>query len=84
MQGSGSVADWRLVFLKKPDAKLERFKGVRPSHWCRLLAKWYAAVVVGLLQEPEPVGWKAPHVGGGEVNPCASGGEEAFFENCET
>ena len=29
-----------------------------------LLAKWYAAGVVGLLhEEPEPLGWKELHVG---------------------
>ena len=54
-----------LVFLKKLDAKLE--KGIREFlaiALVSLLAKWYAAVVVGLLhEEPDPIELKEQHVG---------------------
>ena len=45
---------------KKPDAKLEKgTRGVRAIALMSVLAEWYAAVMVGLLQEePEPIEWK--------------------------
>ena len=48
----------RFWCLKKPDAKLEKvMQGVRVIALMSVLAKWYAAVVVGLLHdEPELVG----------------------------
>ena len=51
----------RLVFLKKLDAKLENgIRGFRAFALMSVLAKWYAAGVVGLLhEEPEPIGWRS-------------------------
>ena len=69
-RGSGSRASaaWKIlrsVFLKKPGAKLEkRIREFRAIALMSMLAKWYAAVVVGLLQEEEePVEWRRLHVG---------------------
>ena len=49
----------QLVFLKKLDAKLDNgIRGFRTIALMSVLAKWYAAVVVGLLhEEPEPTEW---------------------------
>ena len=55
----------RLVFLKKPDAKLE--KGLRDFRAIALLSvfsKWYTKVLVHLLhEEKEPIEWRSLHVG---------------------
>ena len=49
-----------MVFLRKPDAKLETgMKRFRPIALISVLAKWFAAVVVNLLQEgQDPVQWE--------------------------
>ena len=54
----------RLVFLKKPDAKLEKgLRGFRAIALLSVFCKWYATVLVGLLhEEMESVEWKSLHV----------------------
>ena len=63
-----ALAAWtilRLVFLKKPHAKLEQgIRGFRAVALLSVLAKWYAAFLVGLLhKEPEPMDCKELHAG---------------------
>ena len=55
----------RLVFLKKPDTKLE--KGLREFRVIALLSvlsQWYITVLVDLVhEEKEPAEWRSRHVG---------------------
>ena len=55
----------RLVFLKKPDAKLEKgLRGFRASALLSVFSKWHSTVLVDLLHEQEePVQWRRLHVG---------------------
>ena len=55
----------RLVFLKKPDAKLEKgLRGFRAIALLSVLSEWYTTVVVNLLhEEKEPVESSKLHVG---------------------
>ena len=55
----------RFVFLKKPDAKLEKgFRGFRAIALLSVFSKWYATVLVDMLRdEKEPSEWKRLHVG---------------------
>ena len=55
----------RLVFLKKPDAKLEKdIRGFRAIALMSVWAKWYCAVLVEMLhEEEEPSEWKLLNVG---------------------
>ena len=55
----------RLVFFKKPDAKLEKgLRGFRATALLSVFSKWYTTVLVDLLhEEQEPVEWRRPHVG---------------------
>ena len=55
----------RLVFLKKPDAKLEQgLRGFRAIALLNVFSKWYATVLVDMLhEEKEPSEWKRLHVG---------------------
>ena len=57
----------RLVFLKKPDAKLEKgHRGFRAIALLSVLSKWYTTVLVDLLHEEKgPIGWRSLHVGVG-------------------
>ena len=61
-----------LVFFKKPDAKLEKgIRGFRAIALMSALAKWYSAVVVGLLhEEAEPFEWTKLPVGSGRGINC--------------
>ena len=54
-----------LVFLKKPDAKLERgLRGLRAIALSSVFFKWYTTVLVDLLhEENEPIVWRSLHVG---------------------
>ena len=62
LQQRGTIL--RFVFLLKRDAKLEKcIRGFRAAALMSLLAKWYAAVVVGLNAELEPIEWKEMHGG---------------------
>ena len=55
----------RLVFLKKPEAKLEKgLRGFRAIALLSVFSKWYTTVLVYLLhEEEEPIEWKSLHVG---------------------
>ena len=55
----------RLLFLKKPDARLEKgLRGFRSIALLSVFSKWYTTVLVDLLhEETEPVEWTSPHVG---------------------
>ena len=55
----------RLVFLKKPDARLERvLRGFRAIALLSVFSKWYTTVLVDLLhEEKEPIEWMSLHVG---------------------
>ena len=55
----------RLVFLKKPDAKLEKgLRGFRAIAPLSVFSKWYTTVLVDMLHdEKEPSEWKKLHVG---------------------
>ena len=55
----------RLVFLKKPDAKLEKgLRGFRAIPLLSVFSKWYTTVLVDLLhEENEPTEWRSFHVG---------------------
>ena len=55
----------RLVFLKKPDAKLEKgTRGFRAIPLSSVFSKWYTAVLVDLLhEEQEPLEWMELHLG---------------------
>ena len=47
----------RLVFLKKPDAKIEKgLRGFRAMALPSVVAKWYTTVLVDLLHEEERAG----------------------------
>ena len=62
LQHRGTILRW--VFLVKRDAKLEEcIRGFRAAALMSLHAKWYAAVVVGLYAELEPIEWKEMHGG---------------------
>ena len=67
MQGTGSVEDSLCSVLKEPTCETGKGdSGLRGQAIAMMsvLAKWYAAVVVGLLQEePEPVEWRELYVG---------------------
>ena len=54
----------RFVFLKKPDAKLEKgLRGFRAIALLSVFSKWYATVLVDMLRdEKEPSEWKRLHV----------------------
>ena len=55
LQQRGTILRW--VFLMKRDAKLKKcIRGFRAAALMSLLSKWYAAVVVGLYAELEPIG----------------------------
>ena len=70
MSGARGVDNSTCVFLKKPHAKLENGIGLfRAIALMSVLAKWYAAGVVGLLhEEPKPIEWKELHVGAERVS----------------
>ena len=55
----------RLVFLKKPDTKLEiGLRGFRAIELLSVFSKWNTTVPVDLLhEEKEPVEWRRLHVG---------------------
>ena len=55
----------RLVFLKKPDAKLEKgLRGFRAIVLLSVFSKWYSTVLVDMLhEEKEPIEWLSLHVG---------------------
>ena len=55
----------RLVFLKKPDAKLDKgLRGFRALALLSVFSKWYATVMVDMLhEEKEPSKWKRLHAG---------------------
>ena len=55
----------RLVFLKKPDARLEKgLRGFRAIALLSVFSKWYNKVLVDLLhEEKEPIQWLSLHVG---------------------
>ena len=55
----------RLVFLKKPDAKLEKgLRGFRAIALLSVFSKWYRTVLVDMLHdEMEPIEWKSWHAG---------------------
>ena len=57
----------RLVFLKKPDAKLEKgLRGFRAIALRSVFSKWYTTVLVHLLHEEKgPIGWRSLLVGVG-------------------
>ena len=51
-KGTSGASGVEQISLKKPDAKLEEcIRGFRAIALVSVLAKWYAAVVVGLLHE---------------------------------
>ena len=54
----------RLVFLKKPDARLEKgLCGFRAIALLSVFSKWYTTVLVDLLhEEKEPIEWMSLHV----------------------
>ena len=55
----------RLVFLKKPDAKLEKgLRGFRAIALLSVFSKWYTTVLVDTLhEEKELIEWMSLHVG---------------------
>ena len=55
----------RLVFLKKPDAKLEKgLRGFRAIALLSVFSKWYTTVLVDMLHdEKELYEWRMLHVG---------------------
>ena len=55
----------RLVFLKKPDARLEKgLRGFRAIALLSVFSKWYTTVLVDLLrEEKEPIECMSLHVG---------------------
>ena len=55
----------RLVFLKKPDAKLEKgLRGFRAIALLTVFSKWYTTVLVDMLhEEKKPIEWRSLHVG---------------------
>ena len=62
----------RLVFLTKPDAKLEKgLRGFRAIALLSVFSKWYATVLVDMLnEEKEPPEWKRLHVGAERAVNC--------------
>ena len=54
----------RLVFLKKPDVKLEKgLRGFRAMALLSVFSDWYTTVLVDPLHEEESVEWRKLHVG---------------------
>ena len=53
------------MFLKKPDAKLEKgLRGFRVIALLSVYSKWYTTVLVDLLhEEKEQIEWRSLHVG---------------------
>ena len=55
---------WRLVFLTKPDARLEKgLRGFCAIALMSVFSKWYTTVLVAVLhEEKEPIEWVSLHV----------------------
>ena len=62
----------RLVFLKKPDAKLEKLlRGFRALALLSVFSKRYTTVLVDMLHEDKkPIEWRSFHVGAGRGVNC--------------